>query len=389
MSEPKKPLLLVHPGLNPPGGGNAVGAWALQALVETYDVTLVAWRRFDLEKINAHFGTSLKPGQFKVCFFPQILARLIDWFPMSLALLEGGLLHRYARRIRRRMGVPVALCSQNEADLGAPAIQYVHFPWAAMPRPTQDLRPIHRVPGFVTLYRALAIIIGGDSMARIKANRTLANSGFMAALVHRVHGIDATVLYPPVPGDFPDVDWSARENGVVAIGRFSGEKHQLQAVEVVAAARAQGADLQLHLVGSIDDPVYSQALFDTQRRHSHWMHIHVDLPRDAMLRLVAGQRYGLHMMRDEHFGIAVAELQRAGCVTFAHDSGGPREILGGDAPLLFSDEAEAVKKLVRVVGDTDLQRELRSGVSERKGLFTAERFCVELRRHVAEMAAAG
>jgi glycosyltransferase involved in cell wall biosynthesis len=39
-------------------------------------------------------------------------------------------------------------------------------------------------------------------------------------------------------------------------------------------------------------------------------------------------RIYLHLMRGEHFGITVVEAMSAGCVPVAHDSGGPREIIG-------------------------------------------------------------
>ncbi len=382
----KPPLLLVHPGLNPPGGGNAVGAWALSALVGQYDVTLLAWRPHDLSRVNSYFGTDLRPDQFRVRFFPRLIARTIDRSPSSFAMLESQLLHRYARRLRRQLGKQVlALSTHNEADLGPPAIQYVHYPAAAMPRPTQDLRPIHRVPGLVTVYRAASQVLGGSSLERIRANRTLTNSAYIGDLVRNTHGIDSQVLFPPVPGQFPQVPWGARDEAVVCIGRFSGEKRQLEAVEIVSGVRAAGFDLKLHLVGSVDDPVYAEKLFSAQRRYPDWLQIHSDLPRDRMLEFVARQRYGLHTMEKEHFGIAVAELQRCGCLTLAHDSGGPREILGGDSRLLFKDNEDAVNKLIDVLSRPALKEQLRGSSGERAGRFTAERFCMELRRHVAEM----
>lgn len=384
----KRPLLLVHPGLNPPGGGNSVGAWALSALVDHYEVTLLAWRPHDLSRVNAYFGTDLQPDQFRLRLFPQIIARTIDRSPSSFAMLESQLLHRYARNLRQQIGKEVlALSTQNEADLGPPAIQYVHYPAAAMPRPTQDLRPIHRVPGLVTAYRAISRLLGRSSLERIRANRTLTNSAYIGGLVHRTHGIDSHVLFPPVPGCFPEVPWSGRDDAVVSIGRFAGEKRQLDAVEIVSAVREAGFDLKLHLVGSVDDPVYAGKLFAAQRRYPEWLQIHTDLPRDAMLEFVARQRYGLHCMEAEHFGIAVAELQRCGCLTLAHDSGGPREILGKDSRLLFKAKAGAVGRFIDILSRPSLKEQLRLAGIERGGQFTAERFCTELRHQVAEMAA--
>ena len=98
---------------------------------------------------------------------------------------------------------------------------------------------------------------------------------------------------------------------------------------------------------------------------------------------MCGVRYGLHAMSEEHFGIAVAELQRAGCVTFVPERGGPREIVGEDKRLLFDTDDEAVTKIDRVLGDRQLQRELFERSHERRDLFSTDRFVDQLRQVVA------
>jgi glycosyltransferase involved in cell wall biosynthesis len=46
-------------------------------------------------------------------------------------------------------------------------------------------------------------------------------------------------------------------------------------------------------------------------------------------------------MADEPFGMAVAELIRAGCIVFAPDTAGPAEIIGTYPALTFGSAAEA------------------------------------------------
>jgi hypothetical protein len=53
-------VLVVQPSLQPPGGGNAVAAWMLQALVASYDVTALTWKEIDLDAINRYYGTSIR-----------------------------------------------------------------------------------------------------------------------------------------------------------------------------------------------------------------------------------------------------------------------------------------------------------------------------------------
>jgi len=59
-----------------------------------------------------------------------------------------------------------------------------------------------------------------------------------------------------------------------------------------------------------------------------WVGLLHDLDRTEMAREVASHRFGIHTMENEHFGIAPAEFQRAGCIPFVHRSGGPVEIVG-------------------------------------------------------------
>jgi glycosyltransferase involved in cell wall biosynthesis len=87
-------------------------------------------------------------------------------------------------------------------------------------------------------------------------------------------------------------------------------------------------------------------------------------------------------MQNEHFGIAPAELQRAGCITFVHRSGGPMEIVGRREELMFDDAAEGCERICRVVRDTGAQEELRRFAAERAECFSEERFCTELRGYV-------
>ncbi|HKX57486.1 MAG TPA: hypothetical protein VJN01_15355, partial [Xanthomonadales bacterium] len=59
--------------LNPPGGGQCVGAWALQALQQDWDITLLCAEHPDFSALNRHFGTSLDPGAFRSLQLPWLL----------------------------------------------------------------------------------------------------------------------------------------------------------------------------------------------------------------------------------------------------------------------------------------------------------------------------
>lgn len=380
----KPRVLLVHRCLHPNGGGNAVAAWTIEALKDRARLTLLTLFDFDFGKVNRTFGTALIPGEIEVVLAPAWMQAIVEAVPTQGEQLRLGLLMTEARKLLRRREYDVAIGTDNETDFGLAGLQYVHYPWHRPPLPG-ELRPIHRVPGLLRAYRWAAGPLLGVSMERIRRNRTLTNSAFVAGKIRDVHCIDATVVYPPVPGGFPPTSWKERETAFVGIGRLHPMKRWGAAVEVVAALRARGFPASLHVIGFPEHPEETRRMCALAAKHE-WLKLHMDAPRVEMVRIVAAQRYGLHMMHEEHFGIGVAELLRAGCIPFAHHSGGPPEILGCHPELLFQTDEEAVEKIAAVLSSGDLQADLLARLEPRRQEFSEQRFMAEIRREVGVLA---
>jgi glycosyltransferase involved in cell wall biosynthesis len=220
----------------------------------------------------------------------------------------------------------------------------------------------------------------------MRSNLTLVNSEYIAGKVRTTHDIEPVVLYPPVPGEMPEVPWEGRTNDFVCVARFNQDKRQDIVMEILDAVRARGHDVRLHLVGSPSREPFAARVQQLARRHATWVTVHQNIPRSDLVALLARSRYGIHGMIGEHFGIAVAELQRAGCVTFASEIGGPREILGSDPRLLFSSTGDAIEKIDRVLRDPEAQRTLHAQALARRDLFTTARFVERFRELVLEFA---
>ena len=379
----KPRVLVAHPYLNPSGGGNSVAAWALQALRDEYDVTLGALGGTDVSAVNRSFGTSLSAGDFEIRIAPVFWRGLVRSVPTSGALVEQHLTMRWARSLDRSHRFDMVMSTQNEADLGRPGLQYVHFPWAYLPRPEVEMRWFHRIPRLLAAYRASCRWIGQTSDAGLRNNLSLANSEYVADRIRDVHGVESKILYPPVAGGFPDIPWDQRITGVACLGRMHSYKRWAMAVDIVDQVRQRGIDLKLTLMSHRDDLEYG-AEMEALAAQRPWFRILYDLPRSEMVREVARHRYGLHAMEEEHFGIAPAELQRAGCITFVHRSGGPMEIVGQREELMSRNSAEACERIFRAIQESGHEAELRRCVAERADHYSAERFCAELREHVRE-----
>jgi glycosyltransferase involved in cell wall biosynthesis len=376
-------ILLVQPSLAPPGGGNLVAAWILEALRDEHRLSLLTWQRPDLAACNRFFGTSLQPADLAVELMPPALARLARLTPTPTALLKHALLVRRARTLAARYDLLVT--ADNEADLGRPAVQYVHYPKFGMARPEVDLRWYHAAPVLLRAYYRVCIRLAGYSGERMRANLTLVNSEYIGHQVRALHGIEPVVLPPPAPGDFPAVPWEARADDFVAIGRISPEKRFEQIADVLERVRAAGHPVGLHLVGTDDHRDYSRRVRRLVRDRAGWVTRHEGLARADLLRLIASRRYGIHAMPDEHYGIAVAEMVRGGCVTFVAGGGGPAEIVGEDERLVFASPADAAAKIVAVLADPERRAAVRAHLAARAGALAPERFVTRLRALVRQL----
>jgi hypothetical protein len=94
-------------------------------------------------------------------------------------------------------------------------------------------------------------------------------------------------------------------------------------------------------------------------------------------------RYGIHGMREEHFGMAPAEMARAGMIVWVPNGGGQVEIVG-DAPLLrYDSDEEAVQKIVAVLDSAVEQGRLREHLVGQSAQFSHEHFTSRIRDVVA------
>lgn len=372
-----KRLLLVHHTLHPPGGGSAVGAWAIQALRDKFDITVLTWTPADVARINRAFGTDLRDDGVHWVTASESVRKVIEAIPMPLALFTMHLLIRRAKAMQREQRFDVVVGTMNEIDVGERAIQYIHYPWAKFPRPNSDYRWYHfNLP--LLAYRWLCTTISGYRNDLVNHNVTLANSDWTGDVYERLYGTRTRTLYPPVPGGFPEIPFDARENGFVCLGRISAEKELEKLIKILAGVRARGHDIQFHIIGHHDNSAYGRHLTRIAEAHGKWITFHHDLPRDELVSLIARNRYGIHGMVGEHFGIAPAELQRGGCITFVPDDGGPVEIVDHDERVIYRSADDAVEKIDRVLGDPDLRASILADIPERARQFSEQRFMTEL-----------
>jgi glycosyltransferase involved in cell wall biosynthesis len=366
---------MVQPELNPPGGGNGVAAWMLQALRDDYRISLLTLRAPDLVAINRFFGTSLRAPDFDLILPRGAAGAFTRWPSRGLDLVRHNYLLQAARRLAA--DYDVAIAANNESDLGRSGIQYIHFPKFEPVRPPVDLRWYNRPAIVALLYPRLANRITGFSIARMRRNLTLVNSDFIGAQIQALHRIATTTLYPPVVANFPAVPWEQRKDGFVCIGRIAPEKRIERIIDILSRVRQSGLTPHLHIVGTPDDQAYAASIRSAAEANSSWISIHENLPREELARLVANHRYGIHAMEYEPFGMAVAEMVAANSIVFAHKSGGPIEILGENERLLYESPQDCAQKIVLAMTNGTYRDDLRRYLASRSELFSSHRFVDE------------
>lgn len=373
---PRRRILVVAPTLAPLGGGRHVAAWGIQALSQKHAVTLLCWEAPALEQLDRHFGTSLVDADLTIIKAAAPLRWLCKIDPDPFSFQPAAFLAARTRRLGSMFDVVMGF--ENEMDFGAPGIVYMHYPYLA--EALNELNDDDVAGGIFSRWRSVLggkirpwVAISGTTRRGVLSNRLLVNSDWTGRVVSGSYDVSTTTLHPPVPWRTPSLPWNARDDAFVCIGRLAVYKRQLEAIEIVRRLRDRGHAVTLRIIGDADDPAYSRQVHEAARAAGPWVEIFSGISRQELEEKVARCRYGLHLMEDEHFGIAVAELGRSGCLPFIHDSGGQTEIIT-DPDLRFRDVDDAEKKIARVMDDPERAARLRETSMADAMRFSEQRF---------------
>lgn len=376
--------LFVNPFLDPPGGGEGVANWMIQVLVGRGSVTVLTWEPPDLEAIDRYYGTHLSQEPIKFISVAPMLRHVLRRLGLPHRMLAGRLLQRRAGSLRNKYRH--CFTAFNLLDLGTPpAVQYVHHP---SPPHQAAINPWSDNPWVNVIwpiYLKFLDLLFRSSQERIRQNISVTNSYWTARAI-KSQGVSKVkrVLYPPALGRPTGHTFGPRKFGFISIGRLAPEKNWIDLIHIVEGVRTRGYEVTLTLAGS---RYHQQTLEEVKamlEERRDWLALLLDPPRTVLDQAIAEHRYGIHGMRYEHYGMAVAELVLGGCLTFVHDSGGQVEIVP-QPEVRYQSIENAVEIISAVLAEPTLQEDLLARQSEHSRIFTRQRFVEDFGQFVEEL----
>jgi glycosyltransferase involved in cell wall biosynthesis len=374
-------IAIVHPRLGF-GGSESVALWAVEALKDRAEVSLITGGKVDLARLNEYYGTDIRPDEISILRAPM------PWGLRGTTKFSG-LRWRFTDRFCKRIApeFDLVINTYGPCDFGVPAVQCIADfsfveEWRNRLNPALENHrrwwygdsPVRKA------YLGLCNLISAPASEAWKGNLTLANSHWTAALLKEQFGIESRVVYPPVAGSFPPVEWGERENGFVCVGRVVPEKRMDAVVRILDKVRQAGHDVHLHILGGLDDSTLGVTLLRMAVQRG-WIRLEGRTFGQRKIDLMAGHRFGINARENEPFGIAPAELVKAGAITFVPASGGQAEIV--NHPMLtFENEDAAAQKICTVLSSAALQENLRQHLAKQARKFSAESFEAGIREVV-------
>jgi glycosyltransferase involved in cell wall biosynthesis len=145
----------------------------------------------------------------------------------------------------------------------------------------------------------------------------------------------------------------------------------------------KGINIHLHIIGKIDSSDYVAKLRRLSGENSEWVYMEGGKFGKEKNEVLAKHKFGIHGRPKEAFGIAVAEMVKAGCIPFVPDDGGQTEIINHPA-LLYGSVEDGVNRIESVLENNEMQAALREHLAKQAEKFSAETFMSEIREVVRD-----
>ncbi len=366
-------ILLVHPQFSKIGGAEKVALKMIEILIREFDaeITILCYTKFDVESIKYQTGIIINPDRISIKTekIPAILNK--NFFHTRIAIL-----HKRAKKLAPYF--PYMISTYNELDFGKPALQYIHHPMLASDKilirnhlATQKKFPFNYVS---YLYRKTNDLIANRRLENISKNLTATNSIFINNICKEIYQTSSKVIYPSII-DEPSKDSFPGNKGkqILNISRFSRKKNVHALLRTFDQIHANEPGFKFAIAGQIEDENYFNEIKNETSSRKYDIKLYPNCTRNKIINLYKKSEYYINPKQFEHFGIAVLEAIKYGCIPFVHGSGGSLEIVPL-AQLQFQNFDELSDKILIVESNPSLKKELKTILSEHSNSFTKSNF---------------
>jgi alpha-1,2-mannosyltransferase len=306
---------IFHPTLGWYGGAEVVAVALANSLAQNgYDVVLFLNNNFDQVKIKEMVGEPLW-SSIKVIVKPSFLKPRGHYDIYESAY----------RTLILKSRCDLLVDTYSNCVFPWSDVSYIHFPYVNIQFGRHFPKELRFTDTAIAPYAFFQ-----KHLEDYKGKLIFANSYFTAKAIKESLGIAPKVLYPPIPNFFFQQDCSIteqpRENLVVTTARFGPGK----GVEIVPdIANLTHKNIHYIMIGLAHDQSVVQAV----RNKIKLLHLEeritivTNASRQDIKNYLTKAKVYLHTMKNEHFGISIAEAMSMGCIPVVHNSGGAPEFV--------------------------------------------------------------
>lgn len=328
------------------GGSEAVLFALLDQSSCEFDVTLVSsgavYVRNNIQEIDQIYGTSISEKNIK---FIEVPVEAWDRRPFGLKSysLRQILFNLQINKLDLS-NFELVVSTTNDLYLKVKSLCYIHYP-ILKTKLVGNLKSR-------TMSLLIKVVLSISRLTRFRSNMTyVTNSFWTKGQIEKSTGISAFVLNPPVSvGDYDESESPKhyKQRQICIASRISREKN-IDKILAQLTPWASENKYQISIAGPVSDEEYYNELTKKYACTGHVTFTGM-LSRDRYLELLSASEIYLHGMKEEHFGITVAEALLLGCIPVVHNSGGQIEIAALPS-LVYDDYADICKVLDNIMAE--------------------------------------
>lgn len=378
-------IALVHPDIIIGGGPEAITLQTIETLKEQYDLSLITMTNIDMNQLNDFYQKKLCKNDIKIISIPPPLLMKSHKIFSSIRRYK---FNRFCKSISSKFDLMISM--YNMMDFRRRGVQYVHDPnfdekLRFMIKPEKNLMKkwFYKDYFYRKFYLKLSNYLSDFSIESMKSNLTLTNSEWTGKITKQFFNIDTYTVYPPIEVKTRKISWEDKECGFVCLGRIVPDKRLEIIIKILETVRYSFPNIHLHIIGKFMDKGYKKYLLSRHIRRKDWIFLEENISGESKSELLSMHKFGIHGKKNEPFGIAVAEIVKAGAIIWVPNGGGQVEITNNEQ-LVYNDIDDAVFKIVQVLKNENIQKKLITHLKHQSLKYSKKAFQDKIKKIVKE-----